>query len=118
MREQFYLALPMKPLCREDCKGLCPQCGTNLNTGTCECRPEWEDPRLAALKALIQNGRPTMPNPKRRHSKTRGRKRRTHDALTGADAEPVPAVPRAKAAAPRVPDCGYYNGGRSRRRRE
>ena len=52
MREQFYLALPMKPLCREDCKGLCPQCGTNLNTGRCDCAPVWEDPRLAALKAL------------------------------------------------------------------
>jgi len=52
MREQFYLALPMKPLCREDCKGLCAQCGTNLNTGTCDCAPVWEDPRLAALKAF------------------------------------------------------------------
>lgn len=52
MREQFYLALPMKPLCREDCKGLCAQCGTNLNTGTCDCAPVWEDPRLAALKQL------------------------------------------------------------------
>jgi len=50
LREQFYLALPMKPLCRDDCKGLCPQCGTNLNTGTCDCTSEWEDPRLAALK--------------------------------------------------------------------
>jgi uncharacterized protein len=44
------LALPMKPLCRTDCKGLCPQCGTNLNTGSCDCAPAWEDPRLAALK--------------------------------------------------------------------
>ncbi len=52
MREQFYLALPMKPLCREDCKGLCPQCGTNLNTGTCDCSTEWVDPRLAALRNL------------------------------------------------------------------
>jgi uncharacterized protein len=34
VREQFYLALPMSPLCREDCKGLCPRCGTNLNQGT------------------------------------------------------------------------------------
>lgn len=50
MREQFYLVLPMKPLCREDCSGLCPQCGTNLNTGTCDCGPVWTDPRLAALK--------------------------------------------------------------------
>ena len=52
LREQFYLALPMKPLCREDCRGLCPQCGTNLNSGECSCAPAWEDPRLAALKAL------------------------------------------------------------------
>ena len=53
MREQFYLALPMKPLCRQDCKGLCPQCGINLNTETCQCEIQWEDPRLAGLKALI-----------------------------------------------------------------
>jgi uncharacterized protein len=52
LREQFYLALPMKPLCQEDCKGLCPQCGTNLNAGTCDCETERVDPRLAALKAL------------------------------------------------------------------
>jgi uncharacterized protein len=52
LREQFYLALPMKPLCSEGCKGLCPQCGTNLNAGTCDCSPAWEDPRLAPLKAL------------------------------------------------------------------
>src|SRR5574340_370993 len=47
LREQFYLALPMKPLCAEDCKGLCPECGTNLNRGTCDCKPSWEDPRLS-----------------------------------------------------------------------
>jgi uncharacterized protein len=52
MREQFYLSLPMKPLCREDCKGLCPVCGTNLNRGTCSCRRDWDDPRMAALKNL------------------------------------------------------------------
>jgi len=52
LREQFYLALPMKPLCEEACKGLCPQCGTNLNTGSCSCNAAWEDPRLAALKQL------------------------------------------------------------------
>jgi uncharacterized protein len=53
MREQFYLALPMKPLCRPDCQGLCPQCGTNRNIATCECQPHWEDPRLAALKTIL-----------------------------------------------------------------
>ena len=52
MREQFYLALPMKPLCQEACRGLCSQCGINLNTGACSCAPAWEDPRFAALKAL------------------------------------------------------------------
>ncbi len=50
MREQFELALPMKPLCTAECLGLCPSCGTNLNRGTCECKREWEDPRLQALK--------------------------------------------------------------------
>jgi uncharacterized protein len=50
MREQFYLALPMKPLCGDDCRGLCPVCGTNLNRGICGCNREWEDPRMAALK--------------------------------------------------------------------
>ena len=52
MVEQFYLSLPMKPLCADDCKGLCPVCGINLNRGTCACQPAWEDPRLAVLKAL------------------------------------------------------------------
>ena len=52
MSEQLYLSLPMKPLCADDCKGLCSQCGTNLNRSTCTCNPHWEDPRLAALKAL------------------------------------------------------------------
>jgi uncharacterized protein len=53
MEEQFYLALPMKPLCREDCKGLCASCGANLNEETCGCQVRWEDPRLAGLKALV-----------------------------------------------------------------
>jgi uncharacterized protein len=54
LREQFYLALPMKPLCLDDCRGLCAQCGTNLNTGSCNCAPVWEDPRLAPLKNLLK----------------------------------------------------------------
>ena len=52
MREQFYLALPMKPLCSDGCQGLCAICGTNLNRGTCDCTQESLDPRLAALKEL------------------------------------------------------------------
>ena len=53
LREQFVLTLPMKPLCREACRGLCPQCGTNLNKTQCDCAPQWEDPRLAPLKSLL-----------------------------------------------------------------
>ncbi|MGH9369974.1 MAG: YceD family protein [Vicinamibacterales bacterium] len=53
MREQFVLALPMKPLCTEACRGLCAHCGTNLNKTQCDCAPAWEDPRLAPLKTLL-----------------------------------------------------------------
>jgi uncharacterized protein len=46
--EQFALALPMKPLCTEDCRGICPHCGANLNEGACSCPPERDD-RFAPL---------------------------------------------------------------------
>ncbi len=49
--EQLLLALPMKPLCQTECKGLCSQCGVNLNDQTCDCAPE-VDPRLASLGAI------------------------------------------------------------------
>ena len=52
--EQFLLAVPMKPLCRESCRGLCPECGTNLNTSTCSCVRAWTDPRLDGLKSLLE----------------------------------------------------------------
>ena len=54
MREQFFLALPMKPLCREDCRGLCPVCGSNRNREPCECQGGWVDPRMAPLKKLLE----------------------------------------------------------------
>lgn len=54
LQEQFYLALPMKPLCSEGCKGICPQCGANRNVTPCDCSPQWEDPRLAGLKTLLK----------------------------------------------------------------
>jgi len=50
-REQFVLAVPYAPLCSETCKGLCPQCGTDLNSSTCSCEAPI-DPRLAPLKGL------------------------------------------------------------------
>ncbi len=51
LREQILLALPMRAVCSEDCKGLCPQCGMNLNAGTCSCAPP-TDPRWQALNGL------------------------------------------------------------------
>jgi uncharacterized protein len=53
VREQFLLALPMKPLCSDACRGLCPQCGANRNRTDCGCSAAWEDPRLAPLKSLL-----------------------------------------------------------------
>lgn len=53
VHEQLYLTLPMKPLCRDECLGLCPVCGTNRNTTSCQCEARWVDPRLAGLKALL-----------------------------------------------------------------
>ncbi len=52
--EQFYLGLPMKPLCQEDCRGLCAACGKNLNSTDCGCSVEWRDPRLAVLDGLLK----------------------------------------------------------------
>ncbi len=52
VREQLMLALPTRPLCREDCRGLCPHCGTNLNRTACGCHEDKLDPRLAPLRAL------------------------------------------------------------------
>jgi len=52
LREQVLLALPVKITCRDDCKGLCPQCGKNLNQEQCSCSTSVEDPRWAALKEV------------------------------------------------------------------
>jgi len=52
LREQVLLAMPMQHLCREDCRGLCPQCGANRNLVACSCAPEVVDERWAALRRL------------------------------------------------------------------
>lgn len=52
LREQLLLALPLKTVCREDCKGLCPRCGKNLNQEQCSCTVPMEDPRWEALKDI------------------------------------------------------------------
>ncbi len=48
--EQIELAVPMKFICHEDCRGLCPTCGADLNEGPCACKPDSTDSRLAVLR--------------------------------------------------------------------
>ena len=55
VRQTVILAISMKPLCSEDCRGLCPDCGANLNDDSCRCRAEKTDPRWDALKKLTDN---------------------------------------------------------------
>ena len=55
LREQVLLALPMKVICRSDCRGLCPNCGANLNHEECRCETHSTDPRLAPLARLKQD---------------------------------------------------------------
>jgi uncharacterized protein len=52
LREQVLLALPLKVICREDCKGLCPHCGKNLNVERCSCASPTEETRWTALKDI------------------------------------------------------------------
>ena len=52
LREQVLLAVPLKVICRENCKGLCPHCGKNLNLEQCNCAEPLEDPRWSALKDI------------------------------------------------------------------
>lgn len=54
VEEALYVAVPMRPLCREDCLGLCPHCGIDLNKQRCACRSEVTDPRWQVLKKIIE----------------------------------------------------------------
>jgi uncharacterized protein len=55
LSEQVNLAVPMKVICRSDCRGLCPHCGANLNSDDCRCETHETDPRLAPLARLKQD---------------------------------------------------------------
>jgi uncharacterized protein len=55
VRQNVLLAIPMVTICREDCQGLCPQCGKDLNSGACDCKPE-VDHRLSVLEQLLKDG--------------------------------------------------------------
>ena len=52
LREQVLLSLPVRTLCKPDCKGLCPRCGVNRNSQTCSCEEGPSDPRWEALSGL------------------------------------------------------------------
>jgi uncharacterized protein len=52
LRENVLLNLPVQPLCREDCRGLCPQCGANLNLRLCSCEAPRMEPRMQILRKL------------------------------------------------------------------
>lgn len=54
IQSETLLGLPMKPLCREECRGLCPICGGNRNSHSCACEMRFPDPRLAVLKTLAE----------------------------------------------------------------
>lgn len=55
LSDTINLSLPIKPLCRNDCKGLCPFCGVDLNNNQCNCKKEKMDPRWEPLKKLMKN---------------------------------------------------------------
>ena len=55
--EQILLNVPMKPLCSETCRGICPKCGADMNVNPCTCEQQETDPRLAVLKKLLEEGK-------------------------------------------------------------
>ena len=55
IRQTLLVSLPLQPLCRETCAGLCPQCGKNWNDGPCDCPTETVDPRFSALASLLDD---------------------------------------------------------------
>ena len=62
IREEMLLAIPISPVCRLDCQGLCPVCGENLNRVRCNHEQEEFDTRLEALKILREKGEPPLPS--------------------------------------------------------
>jgi uncharacterized protein len=62
--EQILLQMPMRVLCRDECRGLCTHCGINLNTGSCSCRDDHMDERLAVLKSFKVKPKNDIPDRK------------------------------------------------------
>ncbi len=55
IKQMIYLSMPMKSLCSKDCKGICPNCGVNLNKEECKCNDNLTDPRFDKLKDLLKD---------------------------------------------------------------
>ena len=55
IRSELFLNIPMKVLCKADCRGLCPTCGADLNQGSCGCEDKPLDPRMAAIQDIFRN---------------------------------------------------------------
>jgi uncharacterized protein len=53
IRQSIIVSIPIAPICSDECRGLCPRCGKNLNEGPCCCSDEEIDPRWEPLKALL-----------------------------------------------------------------
>jgi len=58
LRQLVVLSAPMAPVCREDCKGLCPQCGVDRNESTCDCSSDRPDPRWQVLDDVLRKSKP------------------------------------------------------------
>lgn len=55
IKQMIYLTMPMKSLCKKDCKGICPNCGINLNNENCKCEESLTDPRFDKLRELLKD---------------------------------------------------------------
>jgi len=57
VRNELFVHIPLRVLCKEDCKGICKRCGTNLNLGTCDCDATELDPRMAAILDIFNGSK-------------------------------------------------------------
>ena len=71
IRQYIITAMPMKPLCREECAGLCSNCGQDLNLGECSCHQEEVDPRWAELLKLKNSNKVKIVNPNKQRKKVK-----------------------------------------------
>ena len=110
--DEILVNWPMKVLCREDCKGICKKCGTNLNVKTCDCEKSELDPRMAAIQDIFNKFRRCNQMsicPKNKSSKGRRDKRRANWKMTAPS-----LVKCSKCGALMMPhrvckNCGSYN---------